>query len=149
MSTPDPVIIAHSSDNPKPDSPSGGPSSGHQEEQPAAKLDLHRTLVGQDLAFTSTTPPTESPKTTPDSVVEFRYNSEVFTVSPHPERGSALALRMRGQCMAIRVATILFARGRITGVEWETPFSGRPTEWQEALLAQAVANADPALREVG
>ncbi|QSB04967.1 hypothetical protein [Natronoglycomyces albus] len=107
--------------------------------------------------FTTVSPDTDlersvsasGPKTTPQAVVEFPFDNARFMISPHPDQGSALALRMQGQCMAINVATICFRRGKITHTQWETPFSGRPPAWQEALLTHVVANADPALREVG
>ncbi|QSB03949.1 hypothetical protein [Natronoglycomyces albus] len=88
-------------------------------------------------------------KPTSDSVVEFVFKSDTYMVSPHAARGSALALNLQGQCMVIPVATILVSRGFITDTDWETPFSGRSREWQDALLAAAEANFDSALKGVG
>ncbi|QSB06752.1 hypothetical protein [Natronoglycomyces albus] len=91
--------------------------------------------------------PAKAEKTTSDAVVEFVYNFDTYMVSPHPERGSALALTMQGHSMPIRVATILIQRGRILGIEWETPFSGYPSQWHDAIGELVTENCDPAMKE--
>lgn len=86
-------------------------------------------------------------KPTSDRVVEFSFRSDTYMVSPHSDRGSALALNLQGQSMVIPVATLIINGYQITDVEWETPFSGRSTVWQKALLATASMHSDPAMRE--
>ncbi|QSB05484.1 hypothetical protein [Natronoglycomyces albus] len=79
-------------------------------------------------------------KTTGDQVVEFTFGSGRYMVSPHPERGSALALNLQGQSLVIPVATIAVMRGRFTEVVWETPFLARSPEWKDAILNQVSQN---------
>lgn len=84
-------------------------------------------------------------KVTGPEVVEVCFNSATYMVSPHPERGNALALTMQGQSMAIHVATLLVKGGSVSEAIWEVPFSGRPPEWQDALLDLVSANAGSAV----
>ena len=88
-------------------------------------------------------------KMTGDLVVEIWFNSAVYMVSPHSERGNALVLTMQGHSMAIQVATVLLQDGEITETIWETPFSGRPPEWQGALLDLVGQHGYPVATHVG
>ncbi|QSB05947.1 hypothetical protein [Natronoglycomyces albus] len=89
----------------------------------------------------------KAPKTTSDAVVEFVFNFDTYMISPHPKRGAALALTMQGRSMPIRVATILIQRGRIHTIEWETPFSGYPPEWQTTIGDLVTQHCDPVMKE--
>ena len=88
--------------------------------------------------FTTGSPTGNGPRTqikaTGEMVVEIWFNSATYMVSPHPDRGNALALTMQGHSMAIQVATVIIDELEIDEAIWETPFSGRPPEWQGALL---------------
>ena len=88
-------------------------------------------------------------KLTGDRVVEIRFNSATFMVSPHPERGNAVAVSMQGSSMAIPVATILVEDYELSETTWETPFSGRPPEWQGVLLDLVAQHADVVITLVG
>ncbi|QSB05433.1 hypothetical protein [Natronoglycomyces albus] len=79
-------------------------------------------------------------KTTGAQVVEFSFASGRYMVSPHPERGSALALNLQGQSLVIPVATIALVRGQLGEVTWETPFLARSPEWKDAILNQVSQN---------
>ncbi|QSB05128.1 hypothetical protein [Natronoglycomyces albus] len=79
-------------------------------------------------------------KTTGNQVVEFAFGPGRYMVSPHPERGSALALNLQGQSLVIPVATIALVRGQLGEVTWETPFLARSPEWKDAILNQVSQN---------
>ena len=106
--------------------------------------------MSESAVFSSSSPGRSAyEKLTGDLVVEIRFNSSTFMISPHPERGSALALTMQGTSMAIQVATVLLRNGEITEAIWETPFSGRPPEWQGALLDLVGQHGYPVATHVG
>lgn len=101
-------------------------------------------------AFTTSTNngvnPSGRGKPTGNQVAEFIFNSSTFMVSPHPEHGSAVKVTMQGQSMAIEVATVVFTSvNEISEITWETPFSGRPPEWQEALVRLVIDYSFPVL----
>lgn len=84
---------------------------------------------------------TSAVKTTGDQVQEFALGTMKYMVSPHPEHGQAVKVSMQGQCLCVSVATVVVtAPGAHTDnvavakVEWETPFSAHPENWQNELL---------------
>ncbi|QSB05260.1 hypothetical protein [Natronoglycomyces albus] len=84
-------------------------------------------------------------KTTGAQVVEFGFDSGVYMVSPHPDKGAALALSLQGVSLVIPVATISLARGRIADIAWESPFTARTEQWREALLDRVIAESAEAI----
>ncbi|QSB05582.1 hypothetical protein [Natronoglycomyces albus] len=86
-----------------------------------------------------------STKTTGAQVVEFSFDSSVYMVSPHPDKGAALALSLQGVSLVIPVATISLARGRIADIAWESPFAARTEQWREALLDRVITESAEAI----
>ncbi|QSB05190.1 hypothetical protein [Natronoglycomyces albus] len=75
-------------------------------------------LTASDPIHSTVSQPTSSTasdrvKATGGQVVEFVFGSGRYMVSPHPERGSALALNLQGQSLVIPVAMIAPACGRL------------------------------------